>query len=180
MRRTPPRGGYTLLELIAVLAIILILGAVALPSLFAVYGNVRQKAGADMVRARLADARAWAMESDRPYRVQVSEDGLRIRVSAESPLSVQPTDDGNTPPDRSREDEFDKVTASVELDDEMPAATDGDGWVTAATFLPNGTCREDTAVIAVAEDGFPPLRIRVRGVTGSVRVLPYTPEANLP
>ena len=40
-----------------------------LPSFSALKGNSRQKAAADLVRARLADARAKAMEDGQPYMV---------------------------------------------------------------------------------------------------------------
>jgi len=49
--------------MLVVLALLIILGTIIIPSTAALYGNSRQKAGADMVRARLADGRALAMET---------------------------------------------------------------------------------------------------------------------
>ncbi len=58
----PTRPGYTVLELCVVIALLVILGAAIIPGIPGIAGNVRQKAAADLVRARMADARAKAME----------------------------------------------------------------------------------------------------------------------
>ena len=52
----PRRSGFTLLELILVLAIIGLVLAVAYPSLDAFLTDARLKAGADHLRARFAEA----------------------------------------------------------------------------------------------------------------------------
>ena len=54
----------------------------------------------------------------------------------------------------------------------VPRTPDAGGWITIATVGPEGTCREDRAVVAVKERDFSPILIRVRGVIGNARVVP--------
>ena len=70
------RPGYTLLEIILVLAIIVILAAVAYPSVEGMYTGVRLRAGVDGLRGAMMQARAtpWTRPSrtaspSRPGRV---------------------------------------------------------------------------------------------------------------
>jgi prepilin-type N-terminal cleavage/methylation domain-containing protein len=178
----PARRGYTLLELVVVLALLLILAAAVIPTIPGLWGNTRQKAAADAVRARLADARSKAMEDNKPYRVAVSSDGTRIRMAPEGQDFAQlPAD---TPPEllsQVSETRLEKVTVDVVSDegDVAPTADQG-GWLTIATFLSDGTAREDNVIVAVRERDFPPIQIRVRGVTGSVRVLRTQPNSGSP
>jgi type II secretory pathway pseudopilin PulG len=172
VRNRQPRPGITLLELLVVLALLIILAAVALPSVSALWGNARQKAAADTIRARLADARGRAMEHGTPFRLAVSSDGTRLRLAPDVPeFASLPAADPPSGASRVSEDRLEKVTAEILPDpDSPPPPADGE-WVTAVTFLPDGTAREDNVVIAVRERDFPPIHVRVRGVTGSVRVI---------
>jgi prepilin-type N-terminal cleavage/methylation domain-containing protein len=173
----PARRGYTILELLVVLALLVILGAAILPSISGIAGNVRQKAASDLVRARMADARAKAIETNQPYRVALSDDGTRIRVGPDG------ADYATTPPDRPvgyqskvTEDAIEKASAHVLLDPNDPPPEHDGGWTTVATFLPDGTCREAHVTVEVRERDFPPIRIRVRGVTGGTKLLPVDPH----
>ena len=78
---TARRSGYTLMELLAVIAILAALGGALIPTLSALSGDSRVKAGADTVRSFLAQARAAAIEHGQSYRVAVTEDGTRVRVA---------------------------------------------------------------------------------------------------
>src|SRR5438270_379146 len=60
MPRTDRRG-YTLFELICVLALILILGAAAVPAMKGLYGNTYQRAAADLLATRLAARRGLSL-----------------------------------------------------------------------------------------------------------------------
>jgi len=90
------RQGYTLFEIIVVLGIIAIIGAIAIPTLSSMMGDTPVKAAADQVKSRWAEARAKAMEQGKPYRFSVT-DNNKFRVA----------------PD----DEFDGVTG---MNDELP------------------------------------------------------------
>jgi prepilin-type N-terminal cleavage/methylation domain-containing protein len=172
-RLRPRRAGFTLIETMAVLAVLLVIAAVTFPTFRGLKGNADQKAAADVVRGRIADARGMAMEYGQPYRLAISADGTRIRLAPDTaefaslPASEQA---GGTV--TCLESRLDKATAGLIGDDEG-AAPGGDGeWLTVGTFLPDGTCREVGSVIAVNEASFPPIRIQLRGVSGSSRVLP--------
>ena len=172
MRRTA-RQGYTLFEILVILTLLIILGAVIIPTLPSYYSNTRQKAAADGIRARLADARAKAMEQGTWYRLAISDDRTRIRLAPDGPDFASLTAD-ETPSLGSRvtEDRFEEgVTAEVIFDSDDQMVKDSGGWITVATVGPDGTCKEDGARIVVRERDFQPIEIRVRGVTGNARYM---------
>ena len=197
--RPLPRKGYTLLELVIVIAVLIVLGAVIVPTLNSFYSNTRQKAAADLIRSRVVEARAKAIEKGVWYRLAINEDKTRIRLAPDGPDFSSLTPD-NPPGFNSRvvEDKLDKVTAEVIADPNNPQqsggnssggsgggggqqTTDGnvlssgavakDGeWVTVMTVGPEGICKEFFTTISVKESKFEPIYIQVRGLAGS-RVL---------
>lgn len=172
MTARPRRRGFTLFELIVVMALLVLLAAVVIPSLSAFRGDTRQRAAADVIRGELAVARARAMEEGKPYRVALSQDGTRIRRAPDGPDFDTVSAAGNASGSASAVDyPFDHVTAQVVAEqDGMAPATSGN-WVTVATVQPDGSCREDTALIVISEEDRPGLHLRVRGLTGSSRVV---------
>lgn len=175
MRTPAPRPALTLLELLVVLALLIILATVTIPTFSGIRGNADQKAAADQVRGRIADARGLAMQEGVPYRLAVHQDGSRLRLAPDVPEFGQlPTSAVVTSSATAIEVALTNATVKVVADtasgDQRTA--DGSGWITVGTFLPDGTCREDDSLIEVRETGFEtPIRIRLRGVTGSARVL---------
>ncbi len=172
-RLRPRRAAFTLIECMAVLAVILVIAAVTVPTFGGLKGNADQKAAADVVRGRIADARGMAMEFGQPYRLAVSADGTRIRLAPDVPeFASLPAADNPGGAVTCLESRLDKATAGL-APDEDDAGLNGDGeWVTVGTFLPDGTCREVGSVVVVNEGNFPPIRIHLRGVSGTSRVLP--------
>ena len=166
--RTAPRPGFTLLEVTLAMAVVLILGAILVPTLNGLKGNADQRGAADAVRSRIADARGLAMEHGTPYRLALSSDGTRLRVAPDGPTFTAGAGGEASASARVIETKLEKVTAVV-LDAEV--AIDSD-WVTIGTFLADGTCREDNATVEVREGNFPPMRVQLRGVTASSRLLP--------
>lgn len=173
MTRSPRRFGFTLVELLAVLALLVILGAIAGPSLVGLSGNSKQKAAADKVRGRMADARGRAMSDGTAYRLAIHADGTKIRVAPDGPefgeAAHAPAADG-TPPPLVAEDALDAATAGVSHDSSDEAPMGSANWVTVATYLPDGTCREATATVKVNQTGFPPMLVHLRGLTGVTKV----------
>jgi prepilin-type N-terminal cleavage/methylation domain-containing protein len=167
------RRGYTLMELLAVVAILTALGGVLIPTLSGLGGDTKVKAGADAVQARLSEARAAAIEQGRAYRVAVSEDGTRVRVAPDEldfAGSVPLGEDGATGPVIVEDTLPAPVTAVPVLDEGALSVVDEAGWVRVVTFLPDGTCREATAAVEVCEPGTHSMLIRVRGLTGAATV----------
>jgi prepilin-type N-terminal cleavage/methylation domain-containing protein len=182
--RLASRRGYTLIELIAVMAILILIAAVVLPSVAGFRGDSRPRAAADAIRGELAASRARAKEEGRPYRVALSQDGKRLRrapdddafasaAAADSPGGAHAAVDYA----------LEGVTASVAPEqDSQPPGPDGDGWVTLASAQPDGTLRlttgTDSVLVSVKEEGGGgALYVRVRGLTGRVSVV-ANPSAN--
>jgi prepilin-type N-terminal cleavage/methylation domain-containing protein len=169
----PRRPGFTLFELIVVMALLLLLAAIVIPSLGAFRGDTRQRAASDIIRGELAVARARAMEEGKPYRVALSSDGSRIRRAPDGPdfeqMSAFDSPSGSA---IAVDYPFDHVTAQVITEQDGMAPTENAGWVTIATVMPDGSCREETSLILITEEGRPGLHVRIRGLTGSSRVVP--------
>jgi prepilin-type N-terminal cleavage/methylation domain-containing protein len=166
------RSGYTLFELVVVMAILLLLAAVILPSVGAFRGDTRQRAGADTIRGEMAVARARAMEENRPYRVAISQDGKRIRRAPDGADFAQVSGFSRADGSAAAVDyPFEHVTAEVRAEQDLPPEA-VDGWVTIATVQPDGTCREDTALVVITEPDNGSLKVRVRGLTAASRVVP--------
>jgi prepilin-type N-terminal cleavage/methylation domain-containing protein len=171
-----PRRGYTLFELLVVMAILLLLAVIIIPSVVSFRGDTRQRAAADVIRGELAVARARAKEEGRPYRVAVSDDGTRIRRApddtsfAEAGASSQASGSAIVV-----EYAFDYVTAQVVPEQDANPPTKENGWTTVAVVQPDGTCREDNVLVSLKDNDGGTLYLRVRGLTGRSRVLTQPP-----
>lgn len=155
------RRGYSLLEMLVVVAALTILGVAIIPTLSGMRGDSRVKAAADVVRGRIADARSKAMEAGQSFKLSVSQDGTKLRVSQQS-------DDQTTTAQTSLvEDDLPQgVSCRLDMDEEFLASEEA-GWQHLATFQPDGTCREDRIQIWLQEVGVNPLLLTLRGLTGS-------------
>jgi prepilin-type N-terminal cleavage/methylation domain-containing protein len=92
------RRGYTLFEVVLVMAIILIIAAMASPLVFeSLYGSTKVSAAADMVRARWADCRHQAVEHGRPYRFAVVPNTGKFKIEPYDPALHQLVPDSGGP-----------------------------------------------------------------------------------
>lgn len=177
--RTAARRGFTLLEILLVMAVLVILAAILGPTLTGLRGNLYQKGAADRLRGRIADARTMAMKEGTAHRLAVSSDGTRVRLAPDTLDFGSVTAGEPGPAAKAVEQPFERATVAVVAGG--AEADTGDGWVTVATFLADGTCREDNVTVEVREEPFPPIRLHIRGVTGAARVLPPNdPKAAAP
>lgn len=179
MTRANRRSGYTLFEMVVVLVVLIVLAAAVAPTIPAFYGNTRQKAAVDIIRTRLAEARAKAIEDGQPYQVSVNQDRTRIRLAPDGwGPADHPADSGSNFLAKVIEDALDQATVEIVADPttSIPAA-DQTGWITVGTFLPDGTCREVGTMLAVRESDYSPIMIHVRGVTGGTRISTGSGEA---
>jgi prepilin-type N-terminal cleavage/methylation domain-containing protein len=175
-----PRRGFTLLEVLLVLAVIVMLGAMAWPSIEAMYGDVRLSAAADQIRARWADARTQAIEEGQPYRFAIQTGG-RYRIAPDT------TDKwgGSNATGTATAADANSDTPSIDVEESLPkgvnfaegiAGEPGDGeWQTVVRFLPDGSASKDVEIVFETA-GSRPLRLRLRGLTGSVSVQTDTTE----
>ncbi len=169
-------SGYTLMEIIVVMAVIIILGAVFIPTLTGVEGDRPIKAAGDLMRARLAEARARAMEDGIPYRLALSPDFRRVRVTPDDQTGNAFPPDENESQDPSVSDYvFPKgVTARVLNDVSGESVVDQFGWTTVATFEPLGTSKETVVEVELSQPGVYQLLVRMRGLTGNVSITKRT------
>jgi type II secretion system protein H len=177
----PRRSAFTLLELILVLAIIVMVLAVAYPSLDSMVTDARLKAGADHLRARFAEARSHAILSNQPYvfSVKPGESGYRLAPDTSDPTNQAAA---ANPPANGQE-------GTVVVEDVMPnnikfnldranvSGAGSDGYVGILTFLPEGGC-DDDKTIRLDLQGANPIEISVRALTGAVTVRTLGPGGN--
>ena len=182
-----PRPAFTLFELMLVLAVVVLLSAIAYPSIEGMYGGYRLRAAVDMVRAAWADAESHAVNEGRAYRFAVQLDQGMFRLA---PDSSEFWGDESTPANLEEETEpplivQDTLPKGVRFTtndlpvptgpdqaEEMLQASQGRGqgaWVPLVTFLPDGTARENVEVTFQGQ-GVRPVMLCLRGLTGVVSV----------
>jgi prepilin-type N-terminal cleavage/methylation domain-containing protein len=181
--RSRPRHGYTIFELLIVIAVIVILGAVVVPNVSSFYGNTRQKAAADLIRSRMVEARAKAREKGNWYRLAISQDKKRIRLAPDTAdFDSQSPGDAHAPDAIVTEDNLDQATAELmdTLEPQSGSSTQqtnntsqnssSSQWTTIMTVGPEGICKENNVLVSVKEGKFSPILIQLRGVVGSANI----------
>jgi prepilin-type N-terminal cleavage/methylation domain-containing protein len=169
MTRRAPRPAFTLLEVLLVLAILVILGATAYPTLNGMYGDVKVKAAADQVRGAWVEARAQAIEDGRAYAFGVQKDTGKFRIApASSFVEVANLGEDSAPPFVSEGELKSGITFDLNGKDDLRA--DGE-WAIVAEFQPDGTCLKDVEIaLSDSDKDITPLVVRVRAMTGAVTV----------
>lgn len=178
-----PRRGTTLFELLLVLIILVVVAAISVPSLGAMYGSYKLNGAVDSVRGAWAEARAHAIEEQRPYRFSVQPDGRAFRVAPDQDEYWPGEGPANDPNGQGLI--LEKALPSgvrFSLNGEAPSATEeadhfdlkeevvkGGNWNTTIVFLPDGTAREDVRIVFQIR-GCRPMALQLRGLTGDVSV----------
>jgi prepilin-type N-terminal cleavage/methylation domain-containing protein len=179
------RRGFTLLELMIVMAIMVIVASLAVPSIFqSMDGQTRVNAAADYVRAQWAECRTYAIEEGRPYRFAVMPNSGKFKIEPYTgPL--QNVDMLNPDPNAAPNMPGGAAAANAAghvIEDRLPSPVrfgtkespadpnsmemDSGEYVTVAIFLPNGTATED-AEMSFGAKGSSLVTIRLRAITGS-------------
>lgn len=165
------RSGISLIEVIAVLAVLLILAAVIVPTMRNTERDTKVKVGTDIVRKKIAEGRAAAIEDARAYRLSLSPDERTLRVEPDDLAGVEVPPAADDDPPLISEDEMPPEVTCTHLPPEGVAPVqDSRGWTRVLTFLPDGTCREDNSVFEIRQVGVYTQQIIVRGLTGGVTV----------
>jgi len=184
--KTKRRSGSSLIEILLVMAILVVVSAVTIPSLQSMYSSYKLNGSVDSVRSAWADARARAIEEGRPYRFAVEPAGSSYRVAPDQPEYWNggdgPSDDPNghglvlarSLPSGVRfavngEEPPSHVPAEPTKDTLAEKPVTSANWSTAVVFLPDGTAREDVQVVFTVS-GCRPVTLQLRGLTGHVSV----------
>ncbi|HXG13173.1 MAG TPA: hypothetical protein VNK04_25675 [Gemmataceae bacterium] len=178
------RPSFTLVEMVLVLALIVIIAAITIPSLDAMYADYKVMAAVDTVRARWAEARSRAVDEGRPYRFAVVRGKGNFRIapdsaehwsgggSAESSAAGLVIEDALPRGIRfsfgEGGEEFSSNTVLA------PAELSSASWTDVVTFLPDGTAlaldgndREEVRITFEARNAAPVL-LTLRTLTGTV------------
>jgi prepilin-type N-terminal cleavage/methylation domain-containing protein len=178
------RRGYTLFEMMIVLALMLIVAGLSIPSIQSMYSDSQLQAGVDQVRSAWAGMRSHAISEGQPYRFSVAVNGTDFRAAPDRPEYWGGGDppapaDANNPPlviqgalpkgirftiDASDHGSADPSTASTSA----PSTSSG-AWSTEAVFLPDGTAQQDVEItLRLPDSGATPIAIQLRALTGGV------------
>jgi prepilin-type N-terminal cleavage/methylation domain-containing protein len=176
------RTGFTLFELVLVLAILVIFSALAYPSVNAFYSSHQMRRAADMVRTSWAEARAHAIDEARPYRFAIVPNKGNYRIAPHAPEywssdpPPAPADPANPPlvlsdalPKGLRFSTADAAGPNAGPSSLPAAQVPMDAWSTKVIFLADGTAKSDVE-IAFGAKGTRELNLRLRGLTGAVTV----------
>jgi prepilin-type N-terminal cleavage/methylation domain-containing protein len=195
---SPAHRGFTLVEVLLVLALLAIVAAMVWPALQKPFASRRLHSAADEVRTEWCQARVEAMRSGQTlaFRYQVGGDRFHMGPQNQPSLATSPAnaeadsstaceDDGCTanedaspPPDDKTLPDGIKFFADAAGDDELPtAAQDAEGqspesmadcWSDPIFFYPDGTTSDARLVLAI--DRSRAIRLILRGITGTVTI----------
>ena len=79
-RRTPRRGGFTLVEMLLVLGVLVVFAGMTVPSVMRMFSQQKVTGAAELVRSAIANARFRAIESGLIYQFCCESDGSRFVV----------------------------------------------------------------------------------------------------
>jgi Tfp pilus assembly protein FimT len=170
MRRSRP--AYTLMEIILVMTILIILGAVAIPSFDGMSGDTKVRGAGDDVRSAWAQARARAIETGLPHRFAAQDGAGKFRVAPDSDeywdtgTGVEESDNGKVLVGSLPDGIVFNVIGTANASTQSSL-----GWDKIVTFLPDGTCKEDARVELNENGSTLVVVVKVRGLTGEVSVL---------
>jgi len=177
-----------------VLAILVVVAALAVPSFESMYDSFRLSASADMVRAGWASARAHAMDEGRPYRFAIVQNHGNFRIAPDSAdfwgNGEAPQSSDSADPPLVQEDALPKGVRFTTPDALQSGAADESGdtalpignvdsgqWSRLVTFLPDGTTREDVEIAFHARGGQPVI-LKLRALTGVVTLQSVAAEVH--
>jgi Tfp pilus assembly protein FimT len=180
---SPPlrRAGLTLVEVCLVLALLVVIGAMALPALEGTMSRTALTGGGAIMRGGMAKARLTAMQSGQPHVLRVEPKGARFQIVALDKLGL-PEADQLVPEDPDAEHaavdmlrlqetrlpdgvRFANCTVSASTQiAAMFGQSKAQTWSDPILFNPDGTT-SDASVLLENDKGLT-LRVTLRGLTG--------------
>jgi len=189
------RGGWTLFELLLVMAVLVMVAAIVSPSLESMYADVRLRGAADAIRAAWARARASAVNQGTAYRFSVIPNSGNYRIAPDNADAAGGKAGANgADPDNQPFVLEDVLPKGVSIGfSAAPSAAGSNGpasgspagtadvgqYVSAAVFLPDGTARDDVRLLLTTR-GARPLVMNLRALTGGVTTKRLNPNRQRP
>ncbi len=168
--------GYTLLEMLLVLAVMVLLGAIVLPAVSQPLGKSELRDAAKQVRTQLARARLEAIESGRVYQFRFQPGRRTFEVAVKPSLGGDDESDDDQPlqgelpsgvcfhdQQAAKRPGADETTSDVDFEE-----TGSADWSEPILFYPNGRTTSARIWLAGGRDYY--LDVVLRGVTGSATV----------
>jgi len=176
--RPDQRDGYTLLEMLIVLAILAVLASASYPALRGSLEKSRLYEGAKQVRIELARARVASIESGSPRQFRFEEGGSGFELSRCLPADDSMQWAWDEEQSAAMTEEFtlpEGITfAPLESPEETPPGPVQDGtpiagqWSTPILFFPNGRSSNVRIRLQASRGWF--VDLTLRGITGTAKV----------
>jgi prepilin-type N-terminal cleavage/methylation domain-containing protein len=177
------RGGFTLIEVVLVMSLLVILASITVPYLGHSFSRAHLNAADDILRDALTRGRLTAMQSGEIQAFRCEPKGARFQLVALDKLSLP---ESSTPPPDKTDGEHsahdilrlspprlpdDVVFASADIASSNQVAAlygsiSDSGWSVPILFNPDGTTSD--ASIVLQNDQGQTIRVTLRGVTGLV------------
>jgi prepilin-type N-terminal cleavage/methylation domain-containing protein len=180
MLGTGPRRGLTLVEVLLVLSLLVVIGAIAVPLLEGSFSRAALYGSGDLLRGAWAKARLAAMQSGQTHVFRFEPRGSRFQIVAlpaldapehelglEDPETKEPTTEfvrlsQNRLPDGILFVSGD-IASSAQTLATLPLTTES-AWSQPIMFYPDGTTSD--ATLLLANDQQVAIRVTLRGLTG--------------
>jgi len=188
-----PRPALTLVEVILVLSLLVIIGAVSAPLLSGSMSRARLQHGGELVRAAWAKARLAAMQAGDTYVFRYEPQGSRYQIESLSSIAA-PGSATATEPLVAVTEEMKDIDIFRQSQSTLPqgvvfaagelaavpqlaaaAATSEGGWSAPILFYADGSTSD--AMVLLANDAQATLRVTLRGLTGISRASEIGDEA---
>jgi type II secretory pathway pseudopilin PulG len=177
-----PRPALTLVEVMLVLALLVVVGAVTAPIMAGSIDRARLIHGGDLLRAAWSKARLSAMQAGETYAFRFEPKGSRFQIALVSAISAAGANDVNSfPAEPTSGDDYsdsdvlrlsrDRLpegvifdSAQLESDSQKGAMPTTGDWSAPILFYADGTTAD--AILLLANSRGLQLRVTLRGITG--------------
>ncbi len=167
------------MELVLVMGIMVIAAALSVPVIGTLLADTRVSASGDVVRGKLAETRARAIEDGNPWRLAFLPNTGVFQLAPEDSTDWETTTSELIERMDLVRDELPKgvifTRTHEEIMNQQQAGAQGAAWETIAIFMPDGSARDDT-MAHFGKPGMAPMRVQVRGLTGSVDIELFGPK----
>ncbi len=164
------RAGYTLLEVLLVLTLLLVLGALASSRLEGVLERHHLRDAAESVRQHLSQGRLRAAETGLIYQFSAENGGVNYMLAPLDSIDPHASPVGQVVGQLPRTVRFEQVEIPVLINPSEAFGTHASGviWCTPILFFPDGTSSGGVVDLVDGDNRF--ARLAVRGLTSACAV----------